>query len=1016
MIAYLLLAQLQIAGFSTPPSGDTTGYWQQRVHYELVARLEEERGTLVGHGRMWYVNNSPDTLSELYFHQHLNAFRPGSRWSAVDERENRQRFQRLADPDFGFERFTALPRVDGAEVMAGYPFAPDSTVVRIQLPAPLLPADSVQVELAWEARPSTVPRRQGRRGRQYDFAHWYPRIAVYDRGGWQHNPLVPAGEFYGEFGSYDVTLVLREDQVVGATGVPVEGDPGWERARVWGSVHPRTDSYGAAPPAAVRTDVPDGHRSVRFMARDVHHFGWAAAPDFRYEGGLYDGRIAVHILYRPGSAGAWGEGQAAQRVAYALAFLEHVFGTYVYPQVTNLNRLDGGGTEFPMLMMNFSASQGLILHELAHIYIHGILANNEWRDAWLDEGLASYLTLWGQGFSQPERSELLAERPPRRPAGYSRHAIRPDQFDAGDMAQFRYDLLGRAEPMATLAHEFSEFGIYTAMSYGRAELMWGALRDLMGDERFIGFLREFYARWQLRHVDELAVRTVASDVYGASLDWFFDQWLHRTGLIDYALRTVRVVRDGDGWLTRARVVRRGEYRHPMPLGVRTDTVWTLARASVQQDDQWLEIRTSARPDEIRLDPWRMVPDWDRRNDVARRWGGGRDHMIFDWPFLSHASRERNAVAVTPFGWFTDPGGVTLGVRSRQSYQGWIDQSEFGFTLAVRNPEGPEREEGRRWVHWLNSWVALENPRLPFIRRPLVGWRLDAWNVDALSMLALRRRFDLSRFHRADGMRRSLDISFTTTGVTDTVWVDRARWADRIVADLSAEMRWDPVGVDAVAARVLLLGGASARGVGRTDVERDGPTGGFWRVEGEARRRFVLDHAERSAARLRVFGGLSGDAPRQRALGLSALDPTQSFRQHLYRGAGAPFARDGVHYVPTGGAGLRAFSPLLRAEHVVAANLEVERAVFVPRGASPLPGLWFSLFGDIGAARAPWTDDATLTLGDAGAGLALRGRLFDRPVSVRLDVPLYVSHPALAVGGRAAHERVRARWVIGAGEF
>jgi hypothetical protein len=126
-------------------------------------------------------------------------------------------------------------------------------VVRLALPRPLAPGDSVRVEFAWEARPSTIPRRQARRGRSYDFAQWYPKVAVYDRGGWQPHALVPAGEFYGEFGDFDVTLVLADDQVVGATGVPVEGDPGWARvSRTGAPRRPPGPTARSGPPASNR--------------------------------------------------------------------------------------------------------------------------------------------------------------------------------------------------------------------------------------------------------------------------------------------------------------------------------------------------------------------------------------------------------------------------------------------------------------------------------------------------------------------------------------------------------------------------------------------------------------------------------------------------------------------------------------------------------------------------------------------------------------------------------------------
>ena len=216
---------------TSPATGDTAGYWQQRANYDIVARLDEVKQALVATGTLRYTNNSGDILTEIFLHQYLNAFRPYSKWSDRDEREGRTRFQNLEEPAYAYERFTARPTVDGVPVSVDYPGSPDSTIAHITLPKPLRPGQTITVGMAWEARPSTTFRRQGRRGRHYDFAQWYPKVAVYDRGGWQQNALVPAGELYGEFGDFRVTLMLAEDQVVGATGVPVAGDPGWDRAR-----------------------------------------------------------------------------------------------------------------------------------------------------------------------------------------------------------------------------------------------------------------------------------------------------------------------------------------------------------------------------------------------------------------------------------------------------------------------------------------------------------------------------------------------------------------------------------------------------------------------------------------------------------------------------------------------------------------------------------------------------------------------------------------------------------------
>ncbi|MDQ6888454.1 MAG: hypothetical protein M3068_14365, partial [Gemmatimonadota bacterium] len=404
---------------TTPPSGDTTGYWQQHVHYRIVATLDERAQRLHARGDLKYVNHSPDTLREMYVHQYLNAFRPGSKWSATDEREGRVRYQRMQDPDYGYERFTAPVTVDGAPVVVDYPGAPDSTVAHFALARPLPPGDSARVHFEWDARPSTLPRRQGRRGRHYDFAQWYPKVAVYDRGGWQPNALIPAGELYGEFGTYDVSLIVRDDQVLGATGVVIGGDPGWQRARQDGSVNMQPAAYEGLEEAPIVV-VPTEHRVVRFLARDVHHFAWTAAPDYRYEGALYDGRVAIHVLYRPGDEREWGARKAVQRTEKALRWLESIYGRYHYPQVTNVHRLDGGGTEFPMMIMNGSASQGLIYHELGHIYTYGMLANNEWRSGWMDEGLTSYQSSWAERTTPQERAREREVAPPPASTGYRR--------------------------------------------------------------------------------------------------------------------------------------------------------------------------------------------------------------------------------------------------------------------------------------------------------------------------------------------------------------------------------------------------------------------------------------------------------------------------------------------------------------------------------------------------------------------------------------------------------------------
>ncbi|MEP7065631.1 MAG: M1 family metallopeptidase [Gemmatimonadota bacterium] len=988
----------------SPPSGDTVGYWQQRADYRVTARLDEAAQVLHGGARLTYVNHSPDTLREMRVQQLLNAFRPGSRWSAADAREGRVRFQKLKEPNFGYERFTAPPVVNGERVTVSYPFAPDSTIARFELPRALVPGDSAIVDFEWDARPSaTVYRRQGRRGRHYDFSQWYPKVAVYDRGGWEAQPFIPNGEMYGEFGTFDVTLDLAADQVVGATGVPVAGDPGWEKAKTWGYVHLARDAYGE-----VDTSLPavaSGRKAVRFHARDVHHFGWSVDPDYRYEGELYRGVIPIHVLIPTTDMPRLGHGVFVKWNEHALEFLEKIYGPYGYPQLTGLIRLDQGATEFPMMAMyGSSTSEGTVSHEVGHIYSYGMLANNEWREGWLDEGLTSYQSEW----RIRQTPQDFAEGAPRREAppakGYRSRAHVMSSFDAGRMQLYDVDLMGRAEAPEPASHAYNEFNLYQMAVYSRPDLMYGSLRDMLGDSVFTAFLHDYYARWRFKHVDELAMRASAERISGRDLGGFFEQWVHRTGLVDYALASVSTKRDGDGWLTRAKVVRKGEYRHEMPVGARTSQGWTIVRANPARDAQWVELRTAERPSDVRVDPLHSTEDWNRRNDISTA-AGPFDRRVTmyvpDWPFLDQSDRDRELVAVRPKFWYTGPGGLTSAIRLRSNYAETGDLAwsarELGVALSARVPDSA------RGIEHLHGWLSLSNPQMPFMGRPLVGVSAGVWLLDGITKIEFAKRWNLSPFLFANGPQSALRVAFDATHPYDTRWLDFARWQPANVFDASAEYSWRAPRPGTLRMRARGFAGLR-RAVGR------GTTRAFERAEIELANTGTLGAAHLWTHRLRFFAGASNDAPLQRAMGLASLDVTETFTNDFVRGRDALFARSDVHFVVPGGAGLRGYSPLARVDRAAALNGELARTVVKTRAKSLVPEVQLVAFGD-GAWARPSLSTGGHIFADAGVGLLAHDQLWDRPVTVRFDVPLYVRDPLLAPGGARGDDRVKLRWTF-----
>lgn len=567
--------------------------FQQGVAYRIEARLDEATNVLTARAKLTYSNNSRDQIDTLWVHQHLNAFRPNSAWARRELQFGEERFQAQSDEDYAFERFRSIS-IDGVSITPIYPGAPDSTVAGMPLPEALQPGHSVEVMIDWQARLSTTPRRQGRRGRQYDFAQWYPRIAVYDETGWQTQPLLPQGEFFGEFASYDVRLDLAEDQIIGATGVPVEGDPGWSRGRgpAAAGIQYQRDAYTAKPaePLGFLTGEPaTGRKRVRLRAEDVHHFAWSVSPDYKYEEGMLDD-VVIRVLYWEADHD-WDEGRVVERAIAALTWLEGTFGEYPYPQLTLLHRLDGGGTEFPMMVMNGGSSQGLITHEVTHQYAHAILANNEWRDAWLDEGLTSFLSSWfsedhGQDPGWARTMESIASWPAR----------------------------AHAKPVATPAAEFETFQLYAAMSYTKPSVIFRMLREYLGPESFRKGLRTYYTDNKLSHVDENDLRAAFEQVSGRDLRWFFDQWLHSAATLDYRLGAIETRRQGDGWVTRVEIFRDGDAW--MPAVLRVGEIDQLLDSHERRQE--VEVKSAEEPGSVELDPDRVLLDTDWSNNRWQR--------------------------------------------------------------------------------------------------------------------------------------------------------------------------------------------------------------------------------------------------------------------------------------------------------------------------------------------------------------------------------------------------------------
>ena len=1008
MLAAAALSALVVhAARPAPVSlGDTAGYWQQDVRYTIRAALDEPSGVLVAAGRLVYRNNSPDTLRSFYLHLYLNAFRPGSQWSASEAREGIHRFGDLPDPYHAFERLGAV-RADGVPVQPSYPFGPDSTIAGFPLPRPLAPGDSLVVDLEWRSRLSVIPRRQGRWGRRFDFAQWYPKVVVYDRFGWKLRPLYLAGEFYGEFATYDVALDLAADQVVGATGVPVEGDPGWSAARATAGtpVTLQADWYGRVPEAngfAAWGPPQPGRKRVRFYADRVHDFAWSLNPAYVYEEGRF-GPTVLRTLYLPQDRSTWGGGQVIARMGRLLAWMDTLFGGYPWPQFTALHRIEGGGTEFPMVVMNGGPSEGLIFHEGGHQYLYGILANNEWRDGWLDEGFTSFQSGWHAERQRPGAAPNLG----------------------GQMAILGMDLDGWSEPLATPAERFADFAVYNQMVYAKGALFFQMLRYVVGEEAFRRGLRAYYAAWQLKHVSEDALRHAMEDAAHRDLAWFFAEWLHGTPLVDYALREVSRTRTAEGWRTRVTIERLGDGVMPVDIAVPAGDTTLIVRAEGMAKRESVEVRSAARPGRVELDPARQTMDWNylnNREGPRGLFGGtravGRSEHRPGWSADSPARRDRLVVNWLPLAWFNDVGGLTIGVQTRSNYLGRfeLNTTQWTWPTAWGNAAGTGAVTRVR-PDW---FVSLRDPvggRAPRRHSAVAAWRLEGRAGGRLSGEVDRRA------HFDAPVTARLGMGLSVMAVQDARYLDRRRWDDVNTAEFGAWASGTAVGGAGVGtSRLEVAAGQSfAPSYPAAYWAWAGPGPppdpiGTRRLRGAPYGRGLVEVTggwtrDRLALRLRAVaaGVLGGSAvPLQRRVFIGGADPYATFANPFLRSRGAPLARADVHYQAAGGLGLRGYDPAASATWGVAMNVELAtRLVDRPRDR------WFGTVSAAVFADAARLDPAALgrtAAADAGVGLRATHRIGPTRFVTRIDLPLLATRPAAAVAGAPGDGPFKFRWV------
>jgi hypothetical protein len=587
------------------------GYWQQRADYRIAATLDPATHELRGRETIHYVNRSPDPLPYLWLFVEQNICAPGSVTNQLDQPP----LVFLGSTfDFSCKGFAGGLTLDHVRLgIRNLATTVTGTTMRIELPRPLAPGQFLDLDIGWRF---TVPDygagRMGRDGTLYELGQWYPRMVVYDDvRGWNHEPYIGGGEFYLEYGRFDVALTVPADYIVGATGVllnPAEVLTATQRARL---ARARSSS---APVAIITAEEAGqaarreggqagrqsgGTRTWRFSADSVRDFAFGAAPDFRWDASAYR-KTLIHTLYRP-SAPEWEE--ANRMVRDAVQYYSEQWYPYPYPHITSI---EGPieGMEYPMITFDPRAPsreerQWVLAHELGHQWMPMIVGSNERLYPWMDEGFNTFIDLGNAAryFKGTAYGDSIEVHPLHL---YPDHAI----------ADREQPLIGR--PVE--GHDLFWTG------YQKPALMMQTLRyEVLGKVRFDYAFRHYLRAWAYKHPTPADFFRLMRDASGMDLDFFWRDWIYTTARLDQAVDSVGTA---DG-AQKVFLSNRGTMTLPLEMDLTyADGTTERVRLPVEM---WnlgprfaYRVRGGRQVTGVVVDPRGVLPDVDRKNNSVRR--------------------------------------------------------------------------------------------------------------------------------------------------------------------------------------------------------------------------------------------------------------------------------------------------------------------------------------------------------------------------------------------------------------
>ena len=718
-------------------------YFQQKVDTYIDVELDDENHILRGFEKMVYYNNSSLNLDKIIIHLWPNAYKNSNTNLAKQKYSDGSTSFKYADSiDLGY--IDSLDFKVNGEIVKWQLLNEQIDISELLLTKPLKPGDSIIITTPFRVKiPSGKFSRLGHIGQSYQITQWFAKPAVFDKNGWHPMSYLDQGEFFSEFGNYDVSITVPKNYVLMATGDlqnKEELEFLNEKAELTSQLIKENklavrDSLGRKDMSFPKSSVEK--KTLRFIQKNVHDFAWFT--DKRYhvlkgEVNVNNRKITSWALFTNNEAKLWR--RSIEYINDATRYFSKWVGEYPYNHVTAVDGTisAGGGMEYPNITVIGSSGDSksletVIVHEVGHNWYYGILGSNERENAWMDEGLNTYIEIRYMEEKYPNGYFRKKDSTQNKSRGISLNIPMEEKELQHIAYQFNasrnYD-----QPLKMGSKDFTQMN-YGAMVYCKTGIGFHYLKAFLGEALFDNCMNEYFNQWKFKHPNPNDIKIVFENVSKENLDWFFEDYIKTTKKTDYSLKKVSKINDQEYLIKLKNVT---GYNSPIPVQMINDSNEIISEKWINgfKKDTTFVYKTSVKPSRIAMDYDVITTDYNYKNHIAKANGifkfykpikfkflpisinNNKENLIYYSPIIAGNAYDKTMVGLALYNsgindkkveWLINPlygfGSKKLvgsgKIQTNINTNGLFPRIELGYKIRSYNNEHNELYKEQRWT-------------------------------------------------------------------------------------------------------------------------------------------------------------------------------------------------------------------------------------------------------------------------------------------------------------------------------